>query len=158
MSYLLLKYLHLVSMVMLFGVGLGSAYYKWLADKSNNLPHIAKNNQHVVTADWVFTTPAIIIQPLSGILLAGWSGWALDSAWIVASLVLYILAGCCWIPVVWLQLRMRDLSLLALADKQPLPALYRQYARRWFWLGIPAFISMFLIMFLMIFKPAFGGY
>lgn len=153
MSYLALKYIHILSMILLFGTGLGTAFYKWIADRSGNVMHIAVTNRHVVLADWMFTTPTVIIQPVSGIMLASLMGLPLTTPWLAASLVLYAIAGVCWLPVAWLQLRMRDLAKTAADNQTPLPNLYWQYARIWFYLGIPAFIAMTLIVFLMIFKP-----
>lgn len=152
MTYLSLKTLHILSMVLLFGTGLGSAFYKWMADRSGNVAHIAVTNRHVVLADWCFTTPTVIFQPLSGIAMAGMSGLPLDTPWIAASLALYCLAGACWLPVVWLQIRMRQLAEAALAADRPLSDGYWRLARAWFWLGVPAFISMVLVVALMVFK------
>lgn len=152
MSYLSLKYLHILSMVLLFGTGLGSAFYKWMADRSGNLAHIAVMNRHVVLADWLFTTPTVIFQPISGLWMVYLLHYPLTTPWIMLSLVLYALAGACWLPVVWLQIQMRRLSEHALATQTELPALYWRYARYWFWLGVPAFIAMILIVLLMVFK------
>ena len=152
MTYAALKTLHILSMVLLFGTGLGSAFYKWMADRSGNLAHIAVTNRHVVLADWCFTTPTVIFQPLSGVWMLSLSGMPLLSPWVVASLGLYLLAGLCWLPVVWLQLRMRDMAAAALAQRQPLPPAYWRMARCWFWLGIPAFAAMVLVVALMVFK------
>ncbi|HPE61258.1 MAG TPA: DUF2269 domain-containing protein [Thiolinea sp.] len=157
MSYLVLKYLHILSMVLLFGTGLGSAFYKWMADRSGNVAHIAVTNRHVVLADWLFTTPTVIFQPLSGLWMVYLAGWSLFTPWIALSLGLYVVAGLCWLPVVWLQLRMRQLAEQARADNAPLPALYWRYARIWFWLGVPAFIAMVLIVLLMVFKNLLTG-
>ena len=157
MSYLALKYIHLLSMILLFGTGLGTAFYKWIADRSGNIMHIAVTNRHVVLADWIFTTPTVIIQPVSGIMLASLMGLPLTTPWLAASLVLYGIAGACWLPVVWLQIRMRDLSKTAVDNQIPLPIKYWHYSRIWFYLGIPAFIAMVFIVFLMIFKPVLGG-
>jgi len=152
MSFLTVKYLHILSMVLLFGTGLGSAFYKWMADRSRNLEHIAVTNRNVVLADWVFTTPTVIFQPLSGIWLAHLMGIPLSTNWISISLVLYAIAGACWLPVVWLQIRMRQLSNDALENQTQLNEDYWRYARFWFWLGVPAFIAMVLVVFLMVFK------
>jgi uncharacterized membrane protein len=156
MSYLALKYLHLISMVLLFGTGLGSAFYKWMADRRGDPAHIATTNRHVVLADWLFTTPTIIIQPVTGILLANATGIALSTPWLIFSLLLYAVAGACWIPVVWLQLRMRDISLSAWQQNTALPDLYWHYARLWLWLGVPAFTAMLAIVYLMVFKSIPG--
>jgi len=152
MSYLALKYLHILSMVLLFGTGLGSAFYKWMADRSHNLEHIAITNRNVVLADWIFTTPTVVFQPVSGIWLAYLAGIPLSTNWVAISLALYVLAGICWIPVVWLQIRMSKLADEALKQQTSLSDDYWWYARTWFWLGVPAFISMVLVVFLMVFK------
>ncbi|WP_287603872.1 DUF2269 domain-containing protein [Thiothrix sp.] len=157
MLYLSLKYLHILSMVLLFGTGLGSAFYKWMADRSGNLAHIAVVNRHVVLADWIFTTPTVIFQPLSGLGMVYLLGLPLATPWIALSLGLYVFAGLCWLPVVWLQIRMRNLADAALIAQIPLPAEYWRYARVWFWLGVPAFVAMVGVVFLMVFKTSFGG-
>lgn len=152
MTYATLKTLHILSMVLLFGTGLGSAFYKWMADRSGNLAHIAVTNRHVVLADWLFTTPTIIFQPLSGLWMVHLLDLPLSTSWIAVSLALYILAGVCWLPVVWLQIRMRDLAEQAVADSTPLPPLYWKMARWWFGLGIPAFAAMVSVVTFMVFK------
>ena len=156
MTYLAVKYLHILSMVLLFGTGLGSAFYKWMADRSGNVAHIAVTNRHVVLADWLFTTPTVIFQPLSGLWMVYALGLPLGTPWVAWSLGLYVLAGLCWLPVVWLQIRMRELSTVAAAQQSPLPAQYWQYARLWFWLGVPAFAAMLAVVLLMVFKSALG--
>lgn len=157
MMYLTLKYLHILSMVLLFGTGLGSAFYKWMADRSGNLAHIAVVNRHVVLADWVFTTPTVIFQPISGLWLVYLLGLPLSTPWVAISLGLYVFAGLCWLPVVWLQIRMRNLADAALIAQTPLPAQYWRYAQVWFWLGVPAFVAMVLVVLLMVFKTSLGG-
>lgn len=157
MTYLTLKTLHILSMVLLFGTGLGSAFYKWMADRSGNVEHIAKTNKHVVLADWVFTTPTIIFQPLSGLWMASIAGLSLTSPWIALSLLLYVIAGLCWLPVVWLQLRMKALSSEAVDNNRPLPDLYWKMARWWWCLGVPAFIAMVLVVILMVVKHIPGS-
>jgi uncharacterized membrane protein len=152
MSYLTIKTLHILSMVLLFGTGLGSAFYKWMADRSGNLAHIAVTNRHVVLADWLFTTPTVIFQPISGVWMASLAGWPLSTPWVATSLGLYVLAGLCWLPVVWLQVRMAKIAAEAVAGKAALPGHYWRMARLWFWLGVPAFISMVLVVALMVLK------
>lgn len=152
MSYPLIKTLHILSMVLLFGTGLGSAFYKWMADRSGVVAHIAATNRQVVLADWLFTTPTVIFQPLSGLWMVHLLGLPLATPWVAVSLGLYVLAGACWLPVVWLQIRMRQIATLAHAQSRPLPALYWRMARWWFWLGVPAFTAMVLVVALMVFK------
>ena len=152
-TYLLVKSLHILSAIVLFGTGLGSAFYKYMADRQADPVPLAMTNRHVILADWWFTTPTIIIQPLTGFWLMHRLGLDLDTAWIRASLLLYVIAGVCWVPVVYLQIRMHGLARHAAETQTPLPADYRRQARIWFWLGVPAFASMLGIVLLMVFKP-----
>ncbi len=152
MMYLIVKYSHIISMVLLFGTGLGSAFYKWMADRSGNLSHIEITNRHVVLADWFFTTPTIIIQPVTGLWMVYLANIPLMTPWISISLALYAFAGLCWLPVVWMQIRMRDMATTAVETNTDLPQLYWRYVRLWFWLGVPAFIAMMLVVLLMVFK------
>lgn len=152
MDYNTLKILHIFSMVLLFGTGLGSAFYKWMADRSGNVVHIAITNRHVVLADWIFTTPTVIFQPMSGIALAHMAGWSLTTPWIATSLALYVVAGACWLPVVWLQIQMQRMAEDAVRTESPLPAAYWRMARVWFWLGVPAFAAMVLVVTMMVVK------
>ena len=153
MTYLTLKSLHILSMVLLFGTGLGSAFYKWMADRSGNVAHIAVTNQHVVLADWIFTTPTVIFQPISGLWMAHMLGLPLTVPWVAVSLFLFGLAGACWLPVVWLQIRMHKIAAAAAASRSlSLPDVYWRMARWWFWLGVPAFASMVMVVVLMVFK------
>ena len=154
MSYSALKTIHILSMVLLFGTGLGSAFYKWMADRSGNVGHMAVTNRHVVLADWLFTTPTVIIQPLTGLWMVYLVGWPLSTPWIATSLVLYVMAGICWLPVVWLQIRMRQLTDDAVTQQRPLPRIYWRLCRWWFWLGVPAFSAMVAVVALMVSKHA----
>lgn len=153
MDYETLKWLHILSSTLLFGTGLGSAFYKWCADRSGNLQAISHTNRIVVIADWIFTTPTVIIQPLTGLLLVNTMGISPTEPWLLVTYILYAIAGGCWLFVVWLQIRMRDLSLQAVQDNIQLDDRYQRKARLWFWLGMPAFASMVTIYFLMVFKP-----
>jgi len=154
MMYLSLKSLHLLSMVVLFGTGLGSAWYKWMSDRSGNVVHIAATNRQVVLADWLFTTPTILIQPITGGVMLLLLDIPYTTPWVIASLLLYVFAGACWVPVVWLQIRMQKISEQANMTGTVLPEQYWCYARYWFWLGVPAFISMVMIVILMVYKFA----
>jgi uncharacterized membrane protein len=156
-SYNIFKMLHILSMVLLFGTGLGSAFYKWMADRSGDVHHIVITNRHVVLADWLFTTPTVIFQPLSGLVMITLAGWPLTTPWIVVSFGLYFLAGACWLPVVWLQIKMKKIATIALANQTPLPPEYWRMARIWFWLGVPAFIAMVLVVVLMVAKHIPGN-
>ncbi|CAN5468636.1 DUF2269 family protein [soil metagenome] len=152
-AYLLLKTLHILSSVLLVGTGFGSAFYLYCANRSKSLQVQAVISRYVVLADWIFTTPAIILQPLTGLALASMAGWPLGTPWIAWSIVLYLIAGACWLPVVWIQIEMRRMAEHALADNERLPERYWRFARVWQRLGYPAFASMLAIYFLMVLKP-----
>ena len=151
MMYLTLKLIHILSAIVLFGLGSGTVFFKVMADKSGNHEAIAVTSRHVVLADLWFTTPTVIIQPLTGVLLAQELSARLTDVWLVWSLVLYLITGLCWLPVLVLQIRMRDIAEQSLALGLPLPSIYRHYARVWLGLGVPAFFGMIGITTLMVF-------
>ena len=151
--YLILKWMHIVSSVLLVGTGFGSAFYMFFVNKSKNLEAQVIVSRLVCRADWWFTTPTVILQPITGIAMATIAGWPLTTPWIIISLVLYVFAGVCWLPVVWIQLRMAKLAQLALQNKSGLPTAYWRLAKVWEWLGYPAFIAMVVIFYLMVNKP-----
>jgi len=153
-SYTVLKTIHIISAAVLFGTGLGIAFFKWLADRSDNRAAIRVVAEKVVLADWLFTAPAIVVQAVSGFALARLLGYPLAHGWLAWSIALFCVAGLCWLPVVWLQLRMRELARVAERERVPLGDDYRSYARRWFWLGIPAFTAVALVFWLMVSKPS----
>lgn len=151
--YLFVKWLHILSATILFGTGIGIAFFKWVTDRSGDVRAIRISAERTVLADWVFTTPAVIAQPLSGLAMAHLAGYPVATGWVAQSIFLYAAAGCCWLPVVWLQLRMRALARAADAEGAALPPLYWAYARYWFWLGVPAFLALLLVYWLMVAKP-----
>ncbi|MGH8790006.1 MAG: DUF2269 family protein [Cupriavidus necator] len=155
-GYLLIKWLHIVSSTALFGTGIGIAFFKWMADRSADVRAIRITTERTVLADWIFTTPAVIVQPATGFAMAYHAGYPMLGGWIAYATGLYLLAGACWLPVVWLQLRMRDMARTADASGTPLPARYWAYARLWFWLGIPAFMALLAVFWLMVSKPGFA--
>jgi uncharacterized membrane protein len=154
-TYLLVKTLHILSSVLLVGTGFGSAFYMFFVNRTGSVQAIAAVSRLVVRADWWFTTPAVIFQPLSGLWLAHTAGWAWTTPWVVASIMLYVMAGLCWLPVVWIQIRMQKIATESAAQGQAaLPATYWRLARVWERLGYPAFIAMVATYFLMVLKPA----
>lgn len=149
----ILRLVHIVSSTVLFGTGLGTAFHMWLAHRSGDVRAIAVATRSTVIADWLFTTPAVMMQPLSGIGLIWLAGHDPFASWLVVSYFLYLVAGACWVPVVYLQLRMRDIVAGA-ANDAPLPASFDRHMRLWFILGWPAFLSVIAIFALMVAKPA----
>ncbi len=152
--YLLLKWVHILSSVALVGVGFGSAFYLYFINRTRNVAAIAEVSRLVVRADWWFTAPTVVIQPLSGLMLASIAGYSLTDAWLLLTYVLFLLAGAWWLPVVWLQIQMAKMARVAADGHTALPALYWQYAKRWEILGKLAFPSMLIVFGLMVFKPS----
>lgn len=152
-EYLVLKVIHIVSSTVLFGTGLGTAFFKWAVDRSGNLPAIRVVSERVVLADWIFTTPAIIVQAVTGVALANLLGYPIWHGWLLLAVALYCVAGLCWLPVVWLQIQMRDLARYAEQNAAPLSQRYWTMARVWFWLGVAAFASVAAVFWLMVNKP-----
>ena len=151
--YPLIKWLHIVSSTVLFGTGAGIAFFFLRAQRSGDVKIIAAVSREVVLADMIFTVSAVILQPATGIALARIAGYPLSTPWLLLSMLLYGLIGCCWLPVVWLQTRMRDLAVDAATHDLPLPLMYHYYGRWWFALGWPAFIGVLVIFYLMVAKP-----
>lgn len=152
--YLTLKWIHIISSVLLVGTGLGSAFYMFFTNRSGNVQAQAVVTRLVVRADWWFTTPTVFLQPATGLAMAWMAGLPLGTPWLAVSLGLYIVAGACWLPVVWLQLRMRDMAAEAATHQSALPQRYWRYARWWEALGYPAFVAMAVVFYLMVNKPA----
>jgi uncharacterized membrane protein len=150
--YLLLKTVHIVSATILFGTGLGTAFHMWMSHLSGSIPAIAVAARNTVIADFFFTTPAVVVQPVTGVLLAVHAGIPLTEGWLLLSIGLYLVTGACWIPVVLLQMRMHRLAEAAVAAGTALPDRYYCYAWCWFWLGWPAFGAVLAIFYLMVFK------
>ena len=154
MEYVLVKWVHIISSTLLFGTGLGSAFYMFFASRTRDVRVIATVVRYVVIADWVFTTPTVILQPLSGFYLLHLMGLPLTTPWILWSVALFLLAGAAWLPVVWMQIRMRDLALLAASTNSSIPPSYWRYLRLWVCLGVVAFVSLMVVFYLMVAKPA----
>jgi len=153
MTYLVVKWLHILSSTLLFGTGLGSAFYMFFASRTRDVRVIAVVVRYVVIADWAFTTPTVILQPVTGFWLVHIAGFPLDSPWIVVSFALYLLAGAAWLPVVWMQIRMRDMAAAAAREGGGLPARYWSFLRAWVALGVVAFVSLVVVFYLMVAKP-----
>ncbi len=153
MSYLVIKWLHVLSSTVLFGTGIGSAFYMLFVSLQRDPRAVFPVVRLVVIADFVFTTTAMVVQPLTGWLLVRMIGLPLSTPWIAGSIVLYVLAGLCWLPVVWIQIRMRDIARQAVADGSALPDPYWALLRWWVALGVPAFFALVGAFWLMVAKP-----
>jgi uncharacterized membrane protein len=152
-SYFLVKYLHVLGAVVILGTGIGIAFFMLMAHRSRDAAFIARTAAIVVTADMLFTLSAVILQPVTGGILMMQSATSLVEHWLAASLLLYAIAGLFWIPVIFMQIEMRDLARLADAAGQSLPPRYHALFRLWLLFGIPGFGSVMAILWLMIAKP-----
>lgn len=154
MDYLLAKWVHVMSSTVLFGTGIGSAFYMFFTNRSRDTRTIAAVSRRVVIADWVFTAPTAVLQPVSGLYLVHLAGMGLSSPWIAWSIALYVVAVACWLPVVWLQIRMSEMARTATERNEPLPLRFWRYHRLWTLLGTVAFVAFVAIFYLMVVKPA----
>ncbi|MFD2206385.1 DUF2269 family protein [Kiloniella antarctica] len=154
MEYLLLKWIHIISSTILFGTGIGSAFYMFMANRNKDLRVMYFTIRHVVIADWFFTTPSVIIQLLSGLCLVHLGGYDLTDTWIYWGLGLYFFAGICWLPVIWLQIKMRSIIKRCLEEGGELPQQYWRMNMYWIVLGSLAFPAIIFVFYLMVYKPS----
>jgi uncharacterized membrane protein len=152
--YALVKWLHVIGAAVIVGTGLGTAFHFWITMRREGPAAIAAAGRSTVLADWLFTLPAVILQPVTGIFMARAAGYPLTATWIVAAATLYALAAACWIPVVFIQRRLRDLADESARSGAALPPEFHRLARLWVGLGWPAFIAMATTLWLMIARPA----
>jgi uncharacterized membrane protein len=150
----LLRFVHVLGATVLFGTGLGIAFFMVMANRTRDPAKIAHVAGSVVVADTIFTATAVILQPITGAWLAHEVGWSLSEGWIVLSLGLYVVTGLFWLPVVAIQVRLRNLARQAAADERPLPQAYDRLFRIWFACGFPAFFAVLAIFWLMLTRPA----
>ena len=153
MEYQIWKWLHILSSTLLFGTGLGTAFFMFFTHRSGDVRAIAVVTRYVVIADWLFTATTVVFQPLSGLMMMHLAGIPLTARWIWVSFVLYFVAGACWLPVVWIQMKLRNLAREAVeTGTTTLPNQYWKYERIWVLLGIPAFVSLLIVFYLMVAK------
>lgn len=154
MDLLLVKYLHVLSSTLLFGTGVGTAFYLLMTSWTRDAHVVAVVARYVVIADWLFTATTVVIQPITGLYLARKLGMPLTTPWLYWSLVFYAIAVACWLPVVWLQVKLRDLAVEAARNGAPLPDRYGALLGTWAALGVPALLCFLAIFYLMVAKPA----
>ena len=153
LTYQLLKYAHIIGASVLLGTGAGIAFFMLLAHRTADAAVVAGVARIVVIADFLFTASAVVLQQVTGFLIACWVGYRLTEGWIFLSLLLYLITGAFWVPVVFMQIKMRDLAMRAAAEGTPLPEAYHRIFRRWFAFGFPAFAAVLAIFWLMIARP-----
>lgn len=154
MEYLVLKWIHVISSTVLFGTGVGLAFFYFAAHKMKDLSAIKFATRMVVLGDLIFTTPSGFIQIISGTLLIYQAGWTLDATWLWVAIVLFSFAGVCWLPVVWIQIKMHNMARDAVELSQ-LPTIYWRYFKQWVLLGSLAFPALLAVFWLMIARPSF---
>lgn len=153
MSYLLVKWMHIVSATILFGAGIGSAFHMFMANRQKSTGEIYFAVRTVVIADTLLTTPAVIVQLVTGFSLVHMAGYSFSDFWVAAALVLYAFAAACWLPVVWMQIQMRNMARAALEAGEALPERFWDMDRWWIILGSLAFPAILAVFYLMVFKP-----
>ncbi|MBO4225815.1 DUF2269 domain-containing protein [Bradyrhizobium neotropicale] len=154
MIYFLLKYVHLIGAAVLLGTGAGIAFFMLRAHLTGDPVIVAAIARIVVLADFLFTATAVVAQPLTGIALAHEAGYSLTESWIVLSIVLYLVTGAFWLPVVWIQMQLRNLATASAAERKPLPSRYHRLFWAWFSFGFPAFGAVMGIFWLMVQRPS----
>ncbi len=150
--YFLVKTLHVVSATILFGTGLGTAFLFWSSRSADDAARLFAART-TVRADFLFTLPAVIIQPVTGLWMMLKAGLDPGEFWIAASVGLYLLAGCCWVPVVWLQIRMKRMLQAKVSGGEFDEARFERLRKAWFLLGWPAFVGLLMVFWLMVTKP-----
>ncbi len=151
--YEFLLFLHIIGACVLLGAGAGIAFFMVMAHRTGDAGVIAHVAGFVVVGDSLFTATAVLLQPITGWFLARETGWPIFEGWILLSLALYVLTGMFWLPVVWIQIRLRNIARQAIRDASPLPPEYHMLYRIWFACGFPAFAAVLAIVYLMIAKP-----
>ena len=150
------KTAHILSAALLFGAGLGIAFFCWFgyrrALRTGEIAALRATMRLTVTADACITAPAVVFQAASGLVLMNLMGWSLASPWSIAVWSLFILTGACWLPVVAIQARLARAAEQA-ASVDALPVFFHRWFRWWFALGIPAFAAIVVIYYLMVAKP-----
>ncbi|MBX8499589.1 DUF2269 family protein [Pseudomonas lijiangensis] len=152
MTYLLLKYTHIIAAIFLFGFGMGSYLYLIAASRTGNPHVIAHVARMVVRFDTWITTPAGFLQIITGYLLTRIMGLPLTTEWVLTSLVIFLCVGSLWLPVLVLQKQLQTMALTAVHSGAELGAEYQSVYRKWFWLGVPGFAGMFVIVLIMVTK------
>lgn len=152
--YFVVKTLHLLSAAVLFGTGAGIAFFM-LKGQLSSVPAARRfAASTTVTADILFTLPAVVVQPLSGAWLIWHGGFDWADYWLTLTYGLYVLAGLCWLPVVAIQIKIKRLLDAEASGRQVAPGQVSRLVRWWFILGWPAFGGLIVVFYLMVAKPS----
>jgi uncharacterized membrane protein len=152
-AYFIIKTIHIVSATILFGTGLGIAFFMFRSWFTRDLHEKFFALRTTVLADYLFTAPAAVLQPVTGAWLVWNDGFEWTDGWLLATYILYAIAAGCWLPVVWIQIRLKQIVTSCVATDALLPREYDRLFRLWFILGWPAFLGLIAIFFLMVTRP-----
>ncbi len=152
--YLIVKAIHIISSTILFGTGIGIAFFMYRSYFADDIGEKLFAARNTVFADYLFTAPAAVLQPVTGIWLVWQGGYGWGELWLVLTYIIFIVAALCWLPVVWIQIRLRNMVAVSAENGTSLPESYQALFRIWFMLGWPAFIGLVAVFFLMVFKPS----
>jgi uncharacterized membrane protein len=150
--YLLLKLIHILAAVVVTGTGAGIAFFMFMANRSNNPQTIYITAKHVILGDWIFTTPAVVTQIITGVLLMNTQGYSFSAPWFYWVIGMFSFIGVCWLPVLRIQYKLRELAKVSVDSNQITPE-FKLLMKTWTFLGIPAFTAILIIFWLMVFKP-----
>lgn len=151
--YFIIKTLHIMSSTILFGTGIGIAFFMFRSYFTDNIQEKLYAARNTVFADYIFTLPAVIIQPVTGFWLVWQGGYGWMDLWLTITYTIYIISGLCWLPVVWIQIQLKKMTEKSVETGEPLPELYHKLFKIWFLLGWPAFTGLVVVFFLMVMKP-----
>jgi uncharacterized membrane protein len=152
-AYFIIKTIHIVSATILFGTGLGIAFFMFRSWFTRDLHEKFFALRTTILADYLFTAPAAVLQPVTGAWLVWNDGFEWTDGWLLATYILYAIAAGCWLPVVWIQIRLKQIVTSCVATDALLPREYDRLFRLWFILGWPAFLGLIAIFFLMVTRP-----
>lgn len=153
-TFLIVKTVHILGSTVLFGTGLGIAFFMFASHFTDNAGEKLYAARMTVRADYMFTLPAVIVQPISGAWLVWNGGYGWTDFWLVATYTLYVAVGLCWLPVVWIQIQLKQMLAERVDSGEPLPERYARLFRIWFILGWPAFLGLVAVFYLMVARPA----
>jgi hypothetical protein len=88
-SYLVVKTIHIISATILFGTGLGIAHFHLRSSLAKDPVARLFGAGMTVSADFLFTLPAVIVQPLSGAWLIWKGGFDWWDYWLTLTYGLY---------------------------------------------------------------------
>jgi len=151
--YLIIKTLHVISSTILFGTGIGIAFFMLRSHFSDNMHEKLYAARNTVLADYIFIFPAVIALPLTGFWLIWQGGHDGMDLWLIITYVIYVIAGLCWLPVVWIQIQLKTMLAERVKNGAELPPRYHKLFKIWFLMGWPAFIGLVIVFFLMVMKP-----